>query len=92
MADITPAETNRDRWEQWKRIPSPAEARKAIVAFIGLAFTIATVALGLEGFIPEEHVPWVNLFTGTCTLLGVFVIPNRPAPAGTSKRVLGRGA
>lgn len=55
---------------------SPAETRKALVAFV--AFVTQLVALGA---LPDALVPYAVAIVSALAAVGVYVVPNDDAPA-----------
>jgi hypothetical protein len=61
-----------------------AEARKAIVAIIGLAGTAIA-----DGLVPSGDVKWVTIVVSALTAITVYLVPNKaptpPAPTPAAK-------
>ena len=55
---------------------TPAEIKKAIVAFVGFVLTVLGEALAAGGILPDESLPYVRIALAVGTLYGVYQARN----------------
>jgi hypothetical protein len=63
-----------------------SEVRKLLVGIVGFALTILATVLAIgPDLIPDKWLPWVVVAIAAATNLGIFRLPNQPAP-GQARR------